>query len=155
MEMRRHLGWEGLSLLLVAGCGIDLVPIGLQAPVTARVGEDITDSVSAGVYNIGTNPVTAEDCTGVIWLYFLLSEDEEIGLDDFHVTIVDFLDFPLGPRQAKAVLFDDEDEKCEILSGAPQGNVYFGVFVDAHGYCAELNEQNNTAALPIEILPAP
>ena len=153
--MRRHLLWAALGLFIAAGCGIDLVPIGLQAPGTAQVGEDITSSVSAGVYNLGTDPVTAEDCTGVIWLYFLLSEDGEISLDDFQVSIVDFMDFPLGPREAKAVLFDDENETFEITSGAPIGNVYFGVFVDAHGYCAELNEQNNTAALPIEILPAP
>lgn len=155
MKMRRHLGWAGLGLLLVVGCGTDLVPIGLQAPLTAQVGEDITDGVAVGLYNIGTEPVTSEDCTGIIWLYFLLSEDEQISVDDFQVSAVDFLEFPLGARQAKEVLFDDEDETVEVLPGAPQGNVYFGVFVDAHGYCSELNEENNTAALPIEILPAP
>jgi len=50
--------------------------------------------------------------------------------------------------------FEDEYERLEIPEGTPRGQVYIGTYVDAHGYCMELDEQNNAAALAIEILPA-
>lgn len=143
-----------LCLFLAAGCGADLIPLGFQAPSTATIGGDIASAVSVNVYNAGNEPVEADDCTGIFWVYFMISEDEEIGFEDFVLTSVDFADFPLQPRKAKPVLFDDEFEKLEIPEGTPLGQGYLGVYVDGHGYCLELDEQNNTDALPIEILPA-
>ena len=152
--MKRHLVvWGSLCLVLATGCGMDLAPLGFQAPATATIGQDITSQVSVFVYNLGGDPVEAGDCTGIFWVYFVISEDEEIGLDDFIINSVDFVDFPIGGREAKPVLFDDEYERLEILPEAPLGQAYIGVYVDAHGYCLELDEQNNADALPIEILP--
>ena len=153
--MKRQLVvWGSLCLVLSAGCGIDLMPLGFQAPTTATIGQDITSQVSAFVYNIGGAPVEAEACTGIFWVNFLISEDEEIGLDDTIINSVDFVDFPLDAREARALLFEDEYERLEIPEGTPLGQVYIGTYVDARGYCMELDEQNNAAALAIEILPA-
>ena len=68
--MSKNALWLSLCLLLVAGCGADLVPVGFQAPATADIGEDITSSVSISVRNMGLTPVVAEECAYVIWVYF-------------------------------------------------------------------------------------
>jgi hypothetical protein len=147
--------WGTLCFAFATGCGIDLAPMYFEGPETATVGEDITDLVSVFVANQGTFPVQAEECTGIFWVYFLISEDEDIGIDDGLLNSVDFIDFPINGGRSKPVLFDDEYERLEIPDEGPLGPAYLGVFVDAHGYCTELNEENNKAALPIEILPAP
>ncbi len=153
--MKSHAVLLGtLCLFLAGGCGMDLKPLGLIAPATATIGDDITSLVSLHVYNVGGETVEADSCTGIFWIYFMISDDEEIGFEDFILNSVDFVDFPLAGREAKPVLFDDESENLEILAGTPVGQGYLGVYVDAHGYCMELDEQNNADSLPIEILPA-
>lgn len=154
--MSKNALWVSLCLLLAVGCGTDLVPVGFEAPATAEIGEDITSSVSVAVGNMGLDPATAEECTGIIWVYFMISEDEVVdGFEDFHMNSVDFIDFPVVAKEAKPVLFDDEYETLVIPSQAPTGHVYIGVFVDAHGYCSEDDVENNIDVLPIEILPTP
>ena len=154
--MSKNALWLSLCFLLVAGCGTDLVPVGFEAPATAEIGEDITSSVSVAAGNMGLDPATAEECTGIIWVNFMISEDEVVdgfGLDDVLLSSVDFTDFPVVAKEAKPVLFDDEI--LEIPTYAPTGHVYIGVFVDAHGYCSEDDVENNMDVLPIEILPTP
>jgi len=63
--MSKNALWLSLCLLLVSGCGTDLVPIGFEAPATAEIGEDITSSVSVSVGNMGLEPAEADDCAGV------------------------------------------------------------------------------------------
>ena len=155
-KMSKNALWISLCLLLVAGCGTDLVPVGFQAPATAQIGEDITSSVSVSVRNMGLDPATAEECTGIFWVYFMISEDAVFdGFQELHMNSVDFTDFPVVAKEPKPVLFDDEWEILEIPPSSPTGDVYIGVFVDAHGYCSEDDVENNIGVLPIEILPAP
>jgi len=155
--MSKNALWMGLCLLLSAGCGTDLVPVGFEAPATAEIGEDITSGVSVSVGNMGLDPATAEECTGIFWVYFVISEDQAVdgfGLDDVFLNSIGFTDFPVVAKEPKPVLFDDEYETLVIPSQAPTGHVYIGVFVDAHGYCSEDDVGNNIGVLPIEILPA-
>jgi hypothetical protein len=149
--MSKNALWLSLSLLLVAGCGADLVPVGFQAPATADLGEDITSSVSVSVRNMGLTPVAAEECTGIFFVYFMISEDEVFdGMQELHMGMVGFEDFPVGAMQAKPVVFD-EYTTLEIPYYAPTGHVYIGVFVDAHGYCSRDDPENNIGVLPIFI----
>ena len=156
--MSRNALWISLCLLLVAGCGTDLVPVGFEAPATAQIGEDITSGVSVSVGNMGLDPATAEECTGIFWVNFMISEDEVVdgfGLDDVFLNSVGFTDFPVGGMETKPVVLGGEYETLVIPLDAPTGDVYIGVFVDAYGYCSEDDVENNIDVLPIDILPAP
>jgi hypothetical protein len=151
--MLKNALWVSLCVLLAAGCGTDLVPVGFEAPATAEIGEDITSSISVSVGNMGLDPAEAEECTTIFWVNFMISEDEVVdgfGLDDVLLSSVDFTDFPVVAKEDKPVVFDDET--LEIPTYAPTGHVYIGVFVDAHGYCSEDDVENNVEVLPIEIL---
>ena len=157
-QMAKNALWLSLCFLLVAGCGTDLVPFGFEAPATAEIGEDITSSVSVSVRNRGLDPATAEECTGIFWVNFMISEDEVVdgfGLDDVFLNSVGFTDFPVDGMETKPVVLGGEYETLVIPPQAPTGQVYVGVFIDAHGYCVGDDAANNIDVLPIEILSAP
>ena len=142
---------------MASGCGMDLVPEGLQGPSTAAIGEDISQHVTVSVKNAGNVTALGEDCTGIIWVYFRISADEVVDFDDTMINSIDFVDFPLAPQESKPVQLGGEYSTLIIPEyNTPLGSVYLAVTVDDHRYCqGETNWENNTSLVPIEILPAP
>jgi len=144
-----------ICLLLVTGCGADLVPVDFVAPEQATIGDNLIDAVSISVANNGMK-ATPEDIID-FWIFFYLSEDRDITWEDTIIGEALFNDVPIQPKETKIVDLTDPNllPRLEIPYDAPTGSLFIVVYVDGNQYIPEAAENNNIDILPIEILPAP
>ena len=124
-----------------APCNLpDLTPE-IKGPESAIVGESIAELVKSNVQNIGTG--NAENVS----IGFYLSEDEVISTDDVLL---------IGGRENISVaggdIFDVVFNGSLTIPDVPPGTYYLGILVDEFNGMEECDEDNNQAAVKIEIL---
>ncbi len=139
-------------------CLPDLTVTSFEAPDVATLDEAIGDRIAATVTNTGNVPIPAGTAAAI---GFYTSSDPEITTAD---RLLEGGREALS-QQAPNGLTIGESVVIDLFDGAnvasdfpdtnpPLGNVFIGVLVDEFNAVDELDETDNDASRPIEILPA-